>query len=96
MAVVDLGQVGEERADCFANADAIGRVALVREAWCEFQALFDALKDELDGFGNAGRFERSRLEAYAVGTGRDEGMGISLEGFLDEIEAVFAGSDDEE
>ena len=96
MAMADLWQVGEERADAFTNSDPIDKVEVVREAWAEFRALFDALKDELNGFGSAGAFERRRLEMYAVGTGGDEGMGISLDGFLDEIEQVFAGTDGEE
>ena len=68
-------------------------LAKARDAWAFFQADVEALKQamaqtpELAG-------ELRRIEAYGALVGRDEGMGQSMEGWLDEIaEEIRIGYD---
>jgi len=54
----------------------------VREAWREWTEKWEAFRRTL----LAGGYDTSRLDAYKVGTGFDEGGGQSMEGWLTEIE----------
>ncbi|MGC8634839.1 MAG: hypothetical protein ACP5VP_09265 [Candidatus Limnocylindrales bacterium] len=58
-----------------------------RAAWLAYQERVDELKQALRASDHPGlRFELARIEAYGALEGRDEGMGRSMEGWLDEIE----------
>ncbi len=63
-------------------------VAAAREAWNEYQERVAELKQVLlaNRRDPAIAFELERIQAYDALVGRDEGMGISMAGWLDEIE----------
>ena len=62
-------------------------VAAARGAWEAYQARVDELKRALRESGHPDLvFELERIAAYDALVGRDEGMGQSMEGWLDEIE----------
>jgi hypothetical protein len=62
-------------------------VAAARTAWDAYQARVDELKQALrESVNPALAFELRRIEAYDALVGRDEGMGQSMEGWLDEVE----------
>jgi len=72
--------------------EVIDAVAAARDAGAEFQERVHELKAamrrcELPEV----RHELVRVEAYDALVGRDEGMGISMAGWLDEIERVAEG-----
>ena len=53
-----------------------------RQAWRDWQAAWTGVQTSMRAAG----LSTSRIDAYRVGTGFDEGGGQSLEGWLDEIE----------
>lgn len=62
--------------------DLLAELDDVRDAWAEWT-------EQWTSFGRALRragYDTSRIDAYRVGTGSDEGGGQSLIGWLDEIE----------
>ena len=62
-------------------------VTAARAAWDEYRARVDELKQALrESVHPALALELRRIEAYDALVGRDEGMGMSMEGWLDEIE----------
>lgn len=67
-------------------SEVLDAVEAARDAWAEFQDRVDALKEVLRASDHPGlRFELARIEAYDALVGRDEGIGQSMEGWLDEI-----------
>ena len=56
-----------------------------RQAWGDWQDAWTGLQRAMHSAG----MSTARIDAYRVGTGYDEGGGQSLEGWLDEIEAVL-------
>ncbi len=67
--------------------DVLDAVETARAAWAAYQARVDELKQALrESVNPALALELRRIEAYGALVGRDEGMGQSMEGWLDEIE----------
>jgi hypothetical protein len=67
--------------------EVLDAVEAARAAWTEYQERVAELQQALRASDHPGlRFELRRIEAYAALIGRDEGMGQSMEGWLDEIE----------
>ena len=65
----------------------LAAVEAARTAWLAYQERVDALKEALRRSTHPGlAFELQRIEAYGALAGRDEGMGQSRAGWLDEIE----------
>ena len=68
-------------------------LAKARDAWAFFQADVAALKDAMHTIPEM-EPQLRRIEAYGALVGRDEGMGQSMEGWLDEIaEEIRIGYD---
>ncbi len=62
-------------------------MAAARTAWEEYEERVDDLKQALRESAHLGlALELRRIEAYDALVGRDEGMGRSMSGWLDEIE----------
>lgn len=67
--------------------EVLDAIAASRAAWDAYQARVDELKEVLRRSAHPGlAFELERIEAYDALVGRDEGMGQSMDGWLDEIE----------
>ena len=67
--------------------EVIDAVEAAREAWQEYLERVDDLKSAMRRSERPEvRFELERVEAYDALVGRDEGMGQSMAGWLDEIE----------
>jgi hypothetical protein len=73
--------------------EVLGAVEAARAAWTEYQERVAELKQALRASDHPGlRFELERIEAYAALVGRDEGMGMSMAGWLDEIAEAAKGA----
>ena len=72
--------------------EVIDAAEAAREAWQEYLERVDDLKAAMRASDRQEvRFELERVEAYDALVGRDEGMGQSMAGWLDEIERVAGG-----
>ena len=68
-------------------SDVLDAVEAARIAWHAYQQMVRELKGALRASAHPGlAFELKRIEAYDALVGRDEGMGQSMDGWLDEIE----------
>ena len=68
-------------------SEVLDAVTAARAAWDEYRARVDELKQALrESVNPALALELRRIEAYDALVGRDEGMGMSMEGWLDEVE----------
>ena len=77
MATTDAGTTFDELADLVEES---------RDAWREYQATIENLMPAMRHSPSNGiAHEVRRIEAYGALVGRDEGMGQSMEGWLDEI-----------
>ena len=73
-------------------AGIVDAVQAARTAWEEFQERVAELKQALRASASPDlAFELARIEAYDALVGRDEGMGLSMTGWLDEIERAAGG-----
>ena len=69
------------------RSEVLDAVEAARTAWAEYQERVDELKRALRASTHPGlAFELQRILAYDALVGRDEGMGQSMDGWLDEIE----------
>ena len=69
------------------TGDVLGALEAARSAWIEYQERVNELKRALRASDHPDlAFELARIEAYDALVGRDEGMGMSMDGWLDEIE----------
>ena len=69
------------------TSEVLDALEAARDAWGEYQERVHQLKRALRVSDHPGlRFELARVEAYDALVGRDEGMGQSMAGWLDEIE----------
>jgi len=75
-----------------ATEQIIDQVEATREAWLAFLEQRDLLVRELRHNPET-RMEAERWEAYGAGTGRDEGMGYSMEAWLAGAERAARGDD---
>jgi hypothetical protein len=73
--------------------EVLDAVAAPRAAWTEDQERVAKLQHALRASDHPGlRFELERNEAYAALVGRDEGVGMSMAGWLDEIAEAAKGA----
>jgi hypothetical protein len=78
---------GRAEATAVDARDVLDAVDAARGAWDAYQVRNDELKRALRESAHPGMaFELRRIEAYDALVGRDEGMGQSMAGWLDEIE----------
>jgi hypothetical protein len=73
--------------------EVLDAVAAARAASTEYQERVAELKQALRSSQHPGlAFERRRIEAYAALVGCDEGMAMSMAGWLDEIAEAAKGA----
>ena len=75
-------------------AEVLEAVGAAREAWDEYLESVDELKAAMRRCqASEIQWELQRVEAYDALVGRDEGMGMSMAGWLDEIERAAEGDE---
>lgn len=74
------------------SVEVVDAVEAAREAWIAFQSAVDELQGVMRRSSNPDvAFDVVRQDAYGAFRGRDEGMGVSLEAWLDSIEHMATG-----
>ena len=69
------------------TGEVLDALEAARKAWAGYQEQVAELKQALRASGHPRlRFELERIAAYDALVGRDEGMGQSMDGWLEEIE----------
>ena len=78
------------------TGEVLEAVTAAREAWDECQERVHDLKAAMRRCpSNAIQWELQPVEAYDALVGRDEGMGMSMSSWLDEIERAEEGGEDD-